>query len=250
MITTLVDESRRPDAAPWGPVSGFRDGKGQFLGPKLVGGLPASGARYGIRPSKATADAKPGLTRRGVIYEYVRAHPGGHVRAMARGLRLATGDLQYHLSWLEREGFVKTRKSGFYRFVFPTMVFSEEQEALLATLSQRTPREILMRLVCDPSMTQGELARSLGYSQPTVSWHMDRLVALGMVSKTRTGRGNVYAVVADRADILNFVKSYHAEVWGTWAGRLDERSEISGARLVERGARLMPPAVVGLIAKR
>jgi len=200
-------------------------------------------------------EAKSGLTRRGVIYEYVRGHPGAHVRGMARELRLATGGLHYHLFWLEKHGFVKTKKSGFYRFVFPTMVFREEQEVLLGVLSQETPREILLCLLVDAAMTQSDLARSLGYSQPTVSWHMDRLVQLGVVSRRKTGAELFYDIAADRGDVLAFVKSYHPEVWKRWAGRLGHL--VVGAE-VERadkgwsleGARPMAPAVVELIGKR
>jgi DNA-binding MarR family transcriptional regulator len=238
-----LSEARRPDESPWEPLGRFRDGRGQFLSSRVVGGVPTMRARYAIQTSKAV-DAKSGLTRRGVIYEYVRRCPGSHVRAIARELGLATGDLQYHLSWLERHGFVRTKKNGFYRFVFPTMVFKEEQEALLAVLSQRTPREILLCLLADPSTTQGELASALGYSQPTVSWHMSRLVRLGVLSKRRTRRGVAYEVAASRDEVLSFVKSYHPEVWRRWAGRLGEKNRSL------LGARLTPPAVVELVGKR
>ncbi|MDA4115765.1 MAG: winged helix-turn-helix transcriptional regulator [Thaumarchaeota archaeon] len=201
------------------------------------------------------AEVKSGLTRRGVIYEYVRGHPGTHVRGMAKELRLATGDLHYHLFWLERHGFVKTRKSGFYRFVFPTMVFKEEQEVLLGVLSQETPREILLCLLLDSAMTQSDLAKSLGHSQPTVSWHMDRLVQLGVVTKRRTGAGILYDVAADRGDVLTFVRSYHPEVWKKWARRLADLVVSAGLESADKGgslqrARPMPPAVVELIGKR
>jgi DNA-binding MarR family transcriptional regulator len=216
--------------------------------------LARQAPRYRRRASEAMAPPKSGLTRRGLIYEYVRGHPGTHVRGMAKELGVATGDVHYHLFWLERHGFVKTKKSGFYRFVFPTMVFREDQESLLAVLSQETPREILLFLVLDAAMTQSELARSLGLSQPTVSWHMDRLVRLGVVGKTRSSRGISYEVAAERGDVLAFVKSYHPEVWKRW---VDRHGDLVASAGVERtkggslqGARPMPPAVVELIGKR
>lgn len=210
----------------------------------------AGPARWGQLARKPQS----GLTRRGVIYEYVREHPGAHVRGMARELGLATGDLHYHLFWLERNGFVKTRKSGFYRFVFPTMVFKDEQEVLLGVLSQESPREILLCLL-EEGMTQGGLAKSLGHSQPTVSWHMDRLIRLGVVGKRRTREGILYEVAADRADVLRFVESYYPETWKRWAGRLGDRvPSASGAPVVKEGApqtgRAMPPVVVEMIGKR
>jgi len=211
--------------------------------------------RYGIHSSRATTETKSGLTRRGVIYEYVRGHPGNHVRGMCKDLKLATGDLQYHLLWLEKHGFVKTRKNGFYRFVYPTMLFSEGQEVLLGVLSQETPREIILSLLMEEAMTQGDLAESLGHSQPTVSWHMERLVQLGVVSRKRERRGLVYEVAADRGDVIRFVREYHGEAWNRWGSRLSSIVVIANARRAPKGgssqrAELMAPAVVELIGKR
>ena len=255
MIQSPSDGTRRSDAPPWEPLARFMDGRGGYPDPASASwALARQSPSYGSRSSRAAPTVKSGLTRRGVIYEYVRAHPGTHVRGMARELGLATGDLHYHLRWLERQGFVKTTKSGFYRFVFPTMVFREDQEVLLGVLSQETPREILLCLLAR-SMSQGELARSLGYSQPTVSWHMDRLVQLGVVSKTRTGRGTLYEAAAAREDVLTFVRSYHPEAWRRWAGRLGDLVVSVGVKRADKGgslqeARPMPPAVVELIGKR
>jgi len=131
---------------PWGPLGRSLDGSAGFLEAALSG-------RQG-RPS-AESGVKPGMTRRGLVYEYIRRHPGTHVRGMAKELRLATGDLQYHLLWLERHGFIETKRSRFYRYVFPTMVFQEEEQALLGVLSQEAPREIILCLLEDPEMTQG-----------------------------------------------------------------------------------------------
>lgn len=223
---------------PWGPLGRSLDGSG---------GLSESALSGTRRPTSAHTAVKPSMTRRGVVYEYIRRHPGTHVRGMAKELRLATGDLQYHLLWLERNGFVKTKRSGFYRYVFPTMVFEEEQEVLLGVLSQETPREIVLCLLNDPGMTQGDLARTLGHSQPTVSWHMERLVQSGVVRKSKASRGSTYEVAADRDDVLRFVKSYHPTTWEKWAGRLEHLYTGEGARELMAG--VMTPAVVELVGK-
>ena len=127
------DLTGRLDAPPWEAFGRFLDGHGGLSDSRSLGeALACQRQGYGGRSSPTMASStKSGLTRRGVIYEYIRAHPGSYVRGMARELRLGTGDLHYHLFWLEKNGFVKTKKSGFYRYVFPTRVFREEQEVLL-----------------------------------------------------------------------------------------------------------------------
>ena len=254
MNVSFDDGTRMLETPPWEPMGKSLYGHGGFSDARsLQAALVTQLTRAGMGSSRAIVESKSGLTRRGVIYEYIRAHPGSHVRGMARDLGIATGDMQYHLLWLERHGLVKTKRSGFYRFVFPTMAFNETQEVLLGVLSQETPREILLCLLRDTVMTQGDLAKCLGHSQPTISWHMDRLIQLGVVSRSRTSRGLLYELAADREDVLSFVKRYHPEAWRRWSGRLS--SIVVGTRLlVNEGptqrARLAPAAVVELIGKR
>jgi len=246
-------DARRLDAPPWEQRCSMLDGHGVLSdsrGTRAV--IEAHGPSCGTGPAHALTD-KSGMTRRGVVYEYIRGHPGAHVRGITRELRLATGDLQYHLFWLEKHGFVKTRRAGFYRFVYPTMVFRDEQEVLLGLLTLDTPREILLSLLHDPAITQGGLARILGHSQPTISWHMERLLKTGLVVKNRkrTGGENAYQVVADRDDIVGFVKVYHPDVWKRWASRLSTADAAEGRRVITegslRGAGVMQAAVVKLI---
>jgi len=169
-----------------------------------------------LRTNDAFAQGS-GPTRRGVIYQHIRTHPGRHVRGMAKDLGLATGDLQYHLAWLEKNGYVKTVKTGFYRFVYPRMVFKEEQELLLAALSKDTPRKILLSLLQCKEMSQGDLARSLGCSQPTICWHIDRLMKSGVLKRGRDP-GAPYEVAVDRDQVLAYLKAYHPEEWRRWFG--------------------------------
>ena len=253
MSWTKDTGARRIDVAPWEQQCSVLSGNGGFSDSKSIrAALEAHGPRCGTGSPPATTEAKSGMTRRGVVYEYIRAHPGAHVRGIARDLRIATGDLQYHLFWLEKHGFVRTRRSGFYRFVYPAMVFQEGQEVLLGVLTQETPREILLCLLYDPALTQGGLASTLKHSQPTISWHMERLSHTGLVSKKRTARGTVYQVVANRDDIVSFVRSYHPDVWRRWADRLATVVPSEGGRRFAkegniRRAGLIPAAVVKLI---
>jgi len=158
VITNANDEGTLTGPVPWEP-------------------RPRVDWSQGLKNRSAILDIGAGaLTHKGVIYEYIRTHPGTHVRSIGKHLSLANGDLQYHVLWLERRGFVKTRRSGFYRFVYPAKIFNEDEEVLLSLLAQETPRELLLHLACSPSSTQRDLARMLDHSQPTISWHMERLV--------------------------------------------------------------------------
>jgi DNA-binding MarR family transcriptional regulator len=250
----IGDGCRKAVQPPWEPLNRLHDRDERFATSSSLRLAPSGGRRpIQGRPSPTTIGEKSGLSRRGTIYEYIRAHPGAHVRGIANDLGFATGDLQYHLSWLERHGYVETRKNGFYRFVYPSKMFSEKQEVLLGVLSQETPREILLSLLLEASVNQGELAKSLACSQPTISWHMERLVGLGVVSRKRTSNGLAYDVVADNEEILRFVKEYHPTVWGRWAEKLTDVMVNAGNENAKEGnvsrVGLIRPALVELIGR-
>jgi DNA-binding transcriptional ArsR family regulator len=239
---------------PWETLNRFRE-RDEWLGTSSTLDWAAleRRPRHGRSTSRATVEKKGGLTHGGILYQYIRAHPGAHVRGMANDLGFATGDLQYHLTWLERRGHVETMKNGFYRFVYPSMMFEERQKVVLGILSLETPREILLSLLQDACMAQLDLAKRLGYSQPTISWHMGRLVRQGILRKRRTSKGIAYEVLADRAELLQFVKEYHPAVWRRWARRLTVLTLSAGDAKAEGGkiTRVGPirPALVYLIGR-
>lgn len=170
------------------------------------------------------------MTRRGVVYEHITLHPGTCVRSIGRDLQIANGDRQYHVAWLEKKGLVKTRRNGFHRFVYPVMSFDESQENLLGVLNRAKPHELLLRLLCDPSVTQRELATRLGCSQPAVSWHVEKLIEAAIVTKTRTGKGITYQILADQNEIVHLLKTFHPSIWEEWAERLEEITPTSSGR--------------------
>jgi len=63
------------------------------------------------------------------------------------------------------------------------------------------------------------LAGATNVSQPTVSWHLKRLVDLGIVGRRQDGRVVTYSV-AGGGEIATFIKTYHPTVWERWSSRL------------------------------
>ncbi len=88
-------------------------------------------------------------------------------------------------------------------------------------LSLDTPREVLLSIIEKPESSQDELARVAGVSQPTISWHLRRLVDLGIVERRQSGRNVAYRVKGtDAAEIAAFIRSYHPSAWERWSSRL------------------------------
>src|SRR5438876_3189411 len=62
-------------------------------------------------------------SRRSVV-DVLRAQPGIHFRELLRALPMGSGSLHYHLSVLEKEGFIVARRDGIYRRFFPVSATS------------------------------------------------------------------------------------------------------------------------------
>lgn len=155
------------------------------------------------------------------IYDYIKSHPGTHEREIEKELGIATGDLRYHLNKLSRADLISTWGSG-TKFIFPLNLFGEKQEILLGLLTQETPREILLCIMRHPGIGQKEIAEELELSAPTIWWHMDRLLRLGVVGRKKDGKSVSYEVIARREDLLNFIVRYHPTIWEKWASRMHD----------------------------
>jgi predicted transcriptional regulator len=140
---------------------------------------------------------------------------------MCRELGLAMGDVQYHVHRLEREGRISSVRRGLYRFFYPSALFGERQRDILSMLALDTPRELLMNIVEKPDSSQSDLASATGVSQPTASWHLKRMIQLGILQKQQSGRGATYGVVGgSAAEIAALIRNYHPGVWERWSSRL------------------------------
>jgi len=162
------------------------------------------------------------VTNQQRVYQYIKQHPGVHLRKVCRDLGLAMGDVQYHIDRLEKNGSVKSARRGLYRQFYPAGIFGEREGVVLSVLAQATPRELLLHIIAAPGCSQEDLASSLGLSAPSISWNMKRLVQLGLVEQQQKGRFASYRVIGNAGEIAEFVRSYHPGVWDRWSSRLTE----------------------------
>ncbi|MFQ5883778.1 MAG: winged helix-turn-helix transcriptional regulator [Thermoplasmata archaeon] len=107
---------------------------------------------------------------RGMIRGYVIANPGDHFNSIKSALDLRNGTLAHHLHVLEREDIIKSIKDGKYRRFFPTGMRIPER-----AYPTRIEQMILDIVKGTPGITQKDIASQLRMSQPTVSYHINKL---------------------------------------------------------------------------
>ena len=131
---------------------------------------------------------------------------------ITRELELAMGATQHHLEVLEKSGKIRSKKKVMYRHYYAVDILETHHE-ILAFLIQETPRDILVFLVEHPGSTQKDIIDFKGFSPPTISWHMSRLVEAGIVKSIRDGRTVRYELALDLQNMASLLKEYHPSTW-------------------------------------
>ena len=160
----------------------------------------------------------PDVPKRGPradILGCVVGRPGVHLRGVERMTGYPLGQVLYHLDRLERMGLVVSVKGAGYRRFFVTGAFTREEKPVLAALRHDAPRRIVIRLLEAPGLAHAELREALGLAGSTVSFHLGRLVDLGVLEREPSGGRFRYRVarpdVARRA-LVEHASSFDDEV--------------------------------------
>ncbi|OYR40732.1 winged helix-turn-helix transcriptional regulator [Halorubrum sp. Hd13] len=117
------------------------------------------------------------------VRRHVRDTPGVHFNRVSRDLDIATGQAQYHLCRLVRDGEVAVERIGGRAHYFDP-AFDPWERRAVAFLRRETAREILVRLHAEGATRPATLAAELDLARSTVSWHVSNLAERGIVEKS------------------------------------------------------------------
>lgn len=136
---------------------------------------------------------------RGRISGYIVANPGDHYTAIREALRLSNGNLAFHLKKLEQEGVIKSRVDGTCRRYYPAEMRVPEPNGGSLTQVQTM---VFDKILETPGISQKDIAGILNISAQTVGYHVDALLAKGVIRKQRAGmRVRLFADEASFTDL-------------------------------------------------
>lgn len=148
------------------------------------------------------------LEARKRIYETIRSSPGIHLRELERILGIAVGNLQYHLHYMEKKNLISTLKDEqFVRYFVRDKELDDKDRMILSFLRKNACRHILIFLLDEPGANNKDISSVVGLSPSTVSWHLNKMVASGIVSKVVRGRESNFEVV-DPGNVAELIISY------------------------------------------
>lgn len=119
---------------------------------------------------------------RGEILGYVKQNPGESYNNIKRDLEMSNGKLAYHLSVLEKGGFLKSVTDGMYRRYYP-------KKMKVSTYGRITSvqEELLRRIEETPGITQKDLSNIVNLSTATINYHIRKLKEKEILTTKRTG---------------------------------------------------------------
>jgi predicted transcriptional regulator len=116
------------------------------------------------------------------LLNYIDKDPGIRYRQLLRLTGLSNGVLSYHLAELEESKCIKVdRRSRVTRY-YPLHI-SAEISKIIGYIRNSVSRQIVSILCQNNGCTLGEITAFTNKAPSTVSWHLQRLVSAGIVSK-------------------------------------------------------------------
>jgi predicted transcriptional regulator len=132
--------------------------------------------------------------KRHKLYILIESAPGLHFRELQRRTEMATGQLLYHLHWLERKSVIKTILDGQYLRFYTLETLGENERTVLEFARQDSVRHILILLLERECLNHEIIFKNLKLAPSTVSWHLKKLVNTNIVSKEIDGRKTFYRI--------------------------------------------------------
>lgn len=129
------------------------------------------------------------------ILGLLRAHPGLHLRALARGTDLSVAQAAYHLRVMERMGIVRSQRLAGKLCFHEAGAAPEVRRALQEAALQPgdAARRVLAFVADHPGASQSEVARELDMLPGSARHHLQRLTSQGALTETRAGKALTYA---------------------------------------------------------
>jgi predicted transcriptional regulator len=128
------------------------------------------------------------------IYDFIRENPGSHFRHIQRELGLAVGQVDFHLNYLVKGEVLVRREDSGKVLYYVRDSFSSDEKKALGILRRRIPRTVVLFLLEEGEGTPADMLEVLDISNGTLSYHLGRMVKVGLLEVRLEGRQRFYSL--------------------------------------------------------
>ncbi len=149
------------------------------------------------------------LESRRDIFEHISKFPGCYMREVQKVLDMPTGQLEYHLNYMERKGLISGELTGNKKRYYVDDEVNYPDRKILGILRQDIPRKIILILLKGGECGFSEIANEFDVSKSTVSFHLKKMKDRGIIVSRKEGRRKIYSCKDDEkiAQVLITYKS-------------------------------------------
>ncbi|NHI91895.1 MAG: hypothetical protein EAX96_05290 [Candidatus Lokiarchaeota archaeon] len=135
--------------------------------------------------------------KRQSIFDLIRKCPGSHLREIRETLNLNPHVAQAHLKMLENFNFIYRRKHLKYIVFFPFDFIKKNEDAILSLKNDKA-EQIFLRILQEQVIDMIRLKELEGIEQKLINYHLDPMVASGLISKVDKDGKTLYQVNQDK----------------------------------------------------
>jgi len=154
------------------------------------------------------------------ILEFIRDNPSTHLRKIKNSLGYSIGTTQYHIARLENQGKIYSKKEGFYKNFFHVSDLNDDNE-IMSLLNLESSRKIMIYLINNEPCSHSEIARGIGLTSSTVSWHMKKLIESEIVQLSYNGKFSIYSI-KNRNKLIHILNRYKDSTWNDMINNMVE----------------------------
>ncbi|TQD24463.1 winged helix-turn-helix transcriptional regulator [Methanolobus vulcani] len=146
------------------------------------------------------------------LYDLIQSSPGAYFNEIVKRTGLNRGTVRYHVDLLEAEHMIVCHKvKGKMRYFQNSSTYDEKDMTVIAALRNDMTRQIILEIFNSERINNETLAKTIGISTSSMSWHMKRLVELGIVRADKDGRYATYSIDPDYSDSVEGFLHLHLE---------------------------------------
>jgi DNA-binding MarR family transcriptional regulator len=123
------------------------------------------------------------------IFETIQESPGAHISSVTEQTDVHRSTVRHHVHELEKDGWITSSKVQGKRRLFPR---GHDEDNAQAVLADDAAADVLLTIYRNEPATVSEVAAELGRSPSTVSYHLERLESLSLLTRDQEGN-EVYA---------------------------------------------------------
>lgn len=153
------------------------------------------------------------------ILQFIINNPSTHLRKIKKNLGYSMGTTQYHVSSLENEGKIFSKRNGFYKNYYH--VGTNTDNELMTVLNLESPRKIILYLLENEPCNHREIAKGVGLTSSTVSWHMRKLIEFGVVGLRYNGKFSIYSI-RNKKELVPLLRRYKSSTWNDMINNMSD----------------------------